>query len=169
MKSTSDNQPELFSTATLSPVAPKPMAEENVSFAQAIKNVMDERGYKNFEAAQLVRQTTRTIQRWKAGKTVPEKSVRDHALKALSDPKNQPSSRMVKEMDRLHNLTWDASKKRWKLRITIDRGPKVVGYRVSQDLRKKDPETAIAIREAIIDFSGKLKLKVKPRIQKRKG
>jgi len=66
-----------------------------------------------------------------------------------------------------HGLTWDGTKRRWKLRITIDRGGKIVGKRMQLHLPGTRRENAIEIREAVIEAIELLGLKIIVRPQNR--
>jgi hypothetical protein len=66
-----------------------------------------------------------------------------------------------------HGLTWDGTKRRWKLRITIDRGRKIVGKRIQLHLPGTRRENAIAIRETVIEAIELLGVKVNVKPQNR--
>ncbi len=69
--------------------------------------------------------------------------------------------------EKSHHLSWD-QKKGWKLKITIDRGPKITGKQVQEWMRTRDLKEAIARKELIIAHdTGRLGLKIQNRRQKR--
>jgi hypothetical protein len=70
-------------------------------------------------------------------------------------------------LNRLHGLSWDTSKRRWKLKLTIDMGSKIVGKRVQFSLPTSDTETAIRHRDAVIRGYEQLGLTVTTRRQAR--
>lgn len=67
----------------------------------------------------------------------------------------------------MHNLTWDTAKRRWKIRLTVGMGTKVVGRRVKFNLNTPDVEQAIAVRDGVIHVLRQLGVTVEPRKQRR--
>lgn len=135
------------------------------TFAEVVAYYREMQGFVISEIAEKTRRPTRTIERWASGQYVPCPEVRADFIRLMEVA--GISRRRYRELERLHNLSWDTSKRRWKLRITIDMGKKVVGKRISIVLKCSDPETAIAKRDAVIEAYRKLGLVVRPRIQRR--
>lgn len=142
--------------------------EKKFTFAQELEAVKVEKLYTLSEMAEIAGVVSETLKGWiYKGKTPP--THRQKAILArLSDATLPPSICARWRMQNLFGLTWDASKRNWKLRITIMTGPKTVGLRVCTVIKSADPIVSIATRNAVLDVLRQAGLTIKPRIQKRR-
>ena len=67
---------------------------------------------------------------------------------------------MIGDLHVLHGLCRDRRKKRWKMRVMIGRGRKLVSKRISVDILTADQNTAVVARNAVLCFAVKLGLQV---------
>ena len=135
------------------------------SFLQFIRNLRDADGYTVREMAEISRHPPRSIDRWITGDATPTMDRQVRFMEAMTDPRAPLSKRKMKA----HHLTWDRTKLRWVLRVTLDLRKKMVGHRVTIRLKTKNDRTAIILRDHIIEGYNAAGLTVRPRVQKRKG
>jgi hypothetical protein len=66
-----------------------------------------------------------------------------------------------------HGITWDPSKSRFVVRLTVDLGPRLSARRISIPLRTKSPRIARLNRDAIFDTLRALGLTIRTRNPRR--
>ena len=86
---------------------------------------------------------------------------------SASPPAQEPAL-PPKSFDVHHALTFDQRKKRCVIKLTIDRGKKVVGKRVAVRIPTSDLEVAALARDSILQFCEAIGLKVTRRAQQRR-
>jgi len=123
-------------------------------------------GYTLDELVEITRNPRSTLTDWIAGRYKPTPSRIQRFKRDMEDPRTPISKRKAEE----HHLTFDKSKRRWVLRFTVDLGAKVVGRRITYRLKyAKTGRQAIMVRDELFAAYEAIGLKIRPRIQKRKG
>lgn len=140
-------------------------AGAKVSFAEALTAQRVERMMTVAEMAAAIHTPHRTVESWMHATRVPDAQTQAAALDAIA--KAPPSAAKQREMQRLHGLTWDKSKRRWKLRLTLDMGKKVVGKRITVALKTANEAAAIQKRDGIVEAYRRIGLTVRGRGLKR--
>jgi hypothetical protein len=79
----------------------------------------------------------------------------------------QSTKLAMRRIEVLHGLTNEPERHRYRLRLTIGRGKKKVGKRITISLSTGSEQKAIFARDSILDFCGKIGLTVADRPQKR--
>lgn len=140
--------------------------EKNMTFAESLAAVREDRKYTISEMAQISRNPQRTLEYWIAGDGIPTKQIRDEVLNRLNDPSNPPSQRVRREAEKSHHLIWDHTKG-WEMRVTVNIGAKIVGKRLRRRLKTRILSEAIVRRDLIVASYAELGLKIIDRKQSR--
>jgi len=137
-------------------------------FTQSIEELRLEKRYTIFETASILCRSADTVKNWFYRGQLPDAATREEVVRLLSES-SIPSAAVQTELKKLYNLTWEPKKRRWRLRLTINVGKKVVGKRITVDLKAGDAKSAIQQRATIITAYEKLGLTICKRPQKAKS
>ena len=140
---------------------------KGLTTAEILTFLRKKSGYTLAEIGVIIHTSEGTLKGWASGRHCPPESRRLNLIRIFCAPDVPPSSRSRLAAHRAHGLTWDASKRKWKLRLTIDMGKKVVGKRIGQSMHTSDLEIAIEKRNAIVEAYQKLGLTVRISLQRR--
>lgn len=146
--------------------APAPVSLTRLNTAELIDYLRQIKGYTITEIGCISGTPRETVKCWAAGTRTPPEAKRIQFAKAFAEA--PPSRKRESELQWLHGLTWDKSKGRWKLRLTLDMGRKVVGKRISIPLRTADEKVAIQKRDGIVEGYRRIGLTVRGRALPRK-
>ena len=138
-------------------------------FAQVLERWRVARKLSVREIASILHTASTTVEGWLYQGKVPDAHRKAEVLRILLINDLPPSRAMCRHLRRLHGLTWDASRTRWKLRLTINLGTKVVGKRICLDVKVADHEAAIRSKELVVAAFAKLGLQVRQGIKSRKA
>jgi len=135
--------------------------------SEILAHLRKENGYTLKEIGLISNTPIGTLKSWAIGKHCPSESKRLTLIQIFSSPELKPSKRARAKMHRAHGLTWDGSKRNWKLRLTLDMGAKLVGKRIQISMKTADRQIAIEKRDATVAAYEKVGLKVRISLQNR--
>lgn len=142
--------------------------ENSSSFAQRIETVKIEKRFSLEEMVSILCPVSLdTLKGWLYRGKLPSTAMQEDVLARLAASKT-PSKAMQRHLADIYGLTWEIGKHRWRLRLTVDMGRKIVGKRVTIDLGRMTAEEAISAREITIKAYQRIGLSVRCRVQARK-
>lgn len=128
--------------------------ERSRDFAESLRDLRESNGWTITDMlCAICHVSRRQLNRWISGESAPDAATQ---------------SAIISKLGGMHGLTWDAERRRWKLRVTLDAGKKVVGKRVCMTLKTSNAAVATQTRDAVIEAFRQLGLTVYERVQKRR-